>query len=82
MLTLPWALLLVLAHNQWTRSLSVITTIMGWGMLFKCTRYLMFPRSTETISRWNLTTPRNYAIIGAVMTALAILMTVQAFHLV
>ena len=44
-LCLPFGLFLVLTHNDWEFTPSVIVTIVGWCALVKCIVLLLFPQA-------------------------------------
>lgn len=50
-LYLPMGMAIVLVHNEWIWSSSVIVTILGWIILMKMLVFLFFPEKVEMI-KW------------------------------
>lgn len=77
--TLPWALLIVVAHNIWVADVPVIVTIIGWVMLVKCAIYLLFPGVPGRLARFDFSRRAMWVVGGVVMTALGAIVFWDAF---
>jgi len=76
--TLPMGLAIVVVHNVWVWDVAVITTFAGWAMTIKSTIYLLVPGTLRKVSPLALR-PRNYAVVGGLMTGLGVWMVWGAF---
>lgn len=61
---LPQGLIVVLGHNVWLWGLPVIVTVIGWGMSFKGTLYLLFPRVPARMIASRMCRPQRFRIAG------------------
>ncbi len=41
---LPFGLFVVLVHNEWMMSYSVVVTVLGWIICLKCAGFLIYPQ--------------------------------------
>ncbi len=58
MVSLPFGLILVLTHNDWTLRPTIIVTILGWGQVVKASLYLLFPPSLSAKAwKWRVAKP-------------------------
>src|SRR5262245_18706256 len=83
MYTLPTGLIIVLGHNIWAWDWPVFVTLGGWAMTIKATIYLLVPaapdRMIDNAERWQKAFSV-FRVGGALMTALGVVLTWQAFQ--
>jgi len=78
--TLPFALVLIVAHNVWVWDWPLFLTIAGWGMTIKCAMYLLMPGLTDRmLAKKMVKTPRTFQLAGAIMAFLGGVLTWQAW---
>ena len=79
MYTLPQGLLIVLGHNIWVLDIPVIITICGWGMTLKSIIYALLPNRAEAVIPVGPNAHRKYALGGALMIPLSLLLIWHSF---
>ena len=78
--TLLVALVLVVGHNVWEWGWPLFLTIVGWGMLIKCSLYLLVPGFTDRVLVTTMAkSARSYQIAGAVMAFFGGVLTWQSW---
>ena len=48
---LPFGLFIVLSHNEWIMSYSVVVTIFGWLVSLKCAAFLIYPKAALKLAK-------------------------------
>jgi hypothetical protein len=76
LLTLPIGLLIVAAHNVWAWELRVLVTLYGWASIVKATLYFLIPQVPLRIAPPRIRQPRHFAVAGAVLVALGLLIAI------
>jgi hypothetical protein len=79
MYTLPQGLLIILSHNVWVWDVPVIITISGWGMTIKSLLYAFVPRMAERAIPEEESAYRKYAIGGALIIPVSLLLVYHSF---
>jgi len=80
MYTLPVALVLVVGHNVWAWGWPLFLTIVGWGMLIKCSLYAVVPGLADRVIESKMAkSPRSYQIVGAIMALFGGVLTWQSW---
>ena len=49
---LPFGLFIVLVHNEWVFSYSVVVTLLGWLTCLQCATFLVYPPAAVQCTRW------------------------------
>lgn len=79
MYTFPLGLVIVLGHNVWVFDVPVIVTICGWGMVIKSVIYFLVPGWVDRVIPAEENAHRKYALGGALMIPLSLLLVYYAF---
>jgi hypothetical protein len=79
MYTFPQGLLIILCHNIWAWDVPVIITISGWGMTIKSLLYAFVPRMAERAIPEEESAYKKYALGGALMIPVSLLLVYYSF---
>jgi hypothetical protein len=79
MFTFPMGLALILTHNLWSFDVRLIFTICGWGMTLKSLTYALLAGRAEKMILDDANAHRKYALGGAVMIPVSLLLVYYTF---